>query len=41
MVGALEAEEVEIVDLPCGLPDTVASLAYLRRHDVPCPLSAD
>lgn len=41
MVGALEAEEVEIVDLPCELPDTVASLAYLRRHDVTCPLSAD
>ena len=37
MVGALETGDVEIVDLPCGLPDTVASLAYLRGHGVTCP----
>ena len=40
MVGALETEGIEVVDLPCGLPDTVASLAYLRGHGAPCLLSA-
>ena len=30
MVHALESDDVEVIDLPCDLPDTVAALAVIK-----------
>ena len=30
MVHALESDDVEVIDLPCNLPDTVAALAVIK-----------